>query len=137
MSGSGLLGFLNDPDVARAVGGFFRRHPIATAVVGGFAGAAAYVALTRRPRRPEPPPPVPLAFPRWASAPASRIPWIPPTPAAIAAHERAVRVWAYRLGQGAASANVPAHLAADVERYVAAGGRERHGNAEGAVPYDW
>ncbi|MCC7024615.1 MAG: hypothetical protein IT338_17440 [Thermomicrobiales bacterium] len=129
-----MLGLLNDPDVARAVGGFFRRHPIATAVVGGFAGAAAYVALTRRP---EPPPPVPLALPRWSSAPASRIPWIPPTPAAIAAHERAVRVWAYQLGQGAAPADVPAHLAADVERYVAAGGRERHGNAEGAFPFDW
>lgn len=133
MSGPGLLGLLNDPDVARAVGGFFRRHPIATAVVGGFAGAVAYVALTHRP----PPAPVPLALPRWASAPASRIPWIPPTPAALAAHERAVRVWAYRLGQGAAPADVPSHLAADVERYVAAGGRERPGNAEGAVPFDW
>lgn len=135
---SGLLDLLVDPEVQGAVGRFFRRRPILAAVVGGFAGAVAYAAITHRPDpdeikargallRAAMPPPASLR----------RIPFIPPTPAAVAAHERAVRVWAYQLGQGAAPADVPAHLAADVERYVAAGGRERHGNAESAFPFDW
>lgn len=135
---SGLLDLLVDPEVQGAVGRFFRRRPILAAVVGGFAGAVAYAAITHRPDPDE------LkargALLRAAMpAPASlrRIPFIPPTPAAIAAREREVRVWAYRIGQGASLRDVPARLAYDVERYVLAGGREPPGNADGAIPYDW
>jgi len=152
MSG-GLLGFLSDPAVASAVGKFFRKRPLLTAAVGGFVGAAAYAALTHRPEPAEPPaspraagtviltpwsgmgdavrPHAPAVRPRREPAP------LPPTPAAIAARARAVRVWAFRVGQGASPAEVPIDLVADVDRYVAAGGREPHGNAHGAFPFDW
>lgn len=135
MSAGGLLGLLMDPDVGRAVGRFMRR-PMVAAMVAGAAGAAIYAVLTHRPESE----PAPAVLPQLRVAPApraSRSSWIPPTPEAIARHEREVRVWAYRVGQGAAIADVPRELADDVERYVAAGGRESPGCAEGATPYDW
>ena len=137
MSRAGLWGLLDDPELVGAVGGFLRRHPIATALIGGFVGAAAYAALTHTPA--EAPPAAARSLAGWSHAPMrlAMVPTPAPAPGAIARHAREVRIWAYHVGQGRPLALVPADLVDDVERYLAAGGREPLGNADGAFPYDW
>lgn len=131
---SRLSELLRDPELVRGAQRLIRRHPIAAVAAGALLGAAAFAVL----KRPAPAPIAVAVWPKAGGGGGSRIPWIPPSPAAVRARERAVRVWAYRLEQGEAElAEVPPELAYDVERYRLAGGREPAGSADGAIPFDW
>ena len=128
-----LFEILRNPEVVRGTRRLIRRHPIAAVAVGTLLGVTAFAMLTRPSRTPRDEP-----FTAAGLGPARGRDWIPPPPAEVEARERAVRVWAYRLGQGEVElAQVPADLAYDVERYRMAGGREPAGSADGAIPFDW